>query len=134
MCQQILTLFLLSRVYTKGMFKQIQTNLTGLFKRWVDGVEKFKVEKSERSIAQPWRVREPAPEKRFLQDPSPRLVGGTSFDPNLALDQHQVLTLAEASLQSMEDARKVVRAWHRQGQSLADIYLLGLTPAARLLG
>jgi MerR family transcriptional regulator, light-induced transcriptional regulator len=100
----------------------------------VDGVEKFKIEKPERSPEQPWGVRAPAPEKRFLQDPSPRLVGGTSFDPNLALDQHQVLTLAEASLQSMEDARKVVRAWHRQGQSLADIYLLGLTPAARLLG
>lgn len=64
----------------------------------------------------------------------PRLVGGTSFTGKSALDLAQVQILAQACLQGLDAARQVVFSWQRQGQSLEDIYLQGITPCARLLG
>jgi methanogenic corrinoid protein MtbC1 len=64
----------------------------------------------------------------------PRLVGGTSFTGKSALDLGQIQILAQACLQGLDAARQVVFGWQRQGQSLEDIYLQGITPCARLLG
>lgn len=64
----------------------------------------------------------------------PRLVGGTSFAGKSALDLPQIHMLAQACLQGLDAARQVVFGWQRQGQSLEDIYLKGITPCARLLG
>lgn len=64
----------------------------------------------------------------------PRLVGGTSFVGKSALDLAQIQMLAQACLQGLDAARQVVFSWQRQGQSLEDIYLQGITPCARLLG
>ena len=64
----------------------------------------------------------------------PRLVGGTSFAGQMALDAAQVQLLAQACLQGLDAARQVVFGWQRQGQSLADIYLRGIAPCARLTG
>lgn len=64
----------------------------------------------------------------------PRLVGGTSFAGKSALDQAQIQVLAQACLQGQDAARQVVQGWLRQGQSLEDIYLQGITSCARLLG
>jgi len=64
----------------------------------------------------------------------PRLVGGTSFSGKSALDLAQIQLLAQACLQGLDAARQVVFGWQRQGQSLEDIYIEGITPCARLLG
>lgn len=64
----------------------------------------------------------------------PRLVGGTSFTGKSAIDSAQIQILARACLQGLDAARQVVFGWQRQGQSLEDIYLQGITPCARLLG
>lgn len=64
----------------------------------------------------------------------PRLVGGTSFNGQSALDMAQIQVLAQACLQGLDAARQVVFGWQRQGLSLEDIYLRGITPCARLLG
>lgn len=64
----------------------------------------------------------------------PRLVGGTSFTGKSAIDLAQIQILAQACLQGLDAARQVVFGWQRQGQSLEDIYLQGISPCARLLG
>lgn len=64
----------------------------------------------------------------------PRLVGGTRFAGKAAMDLAQIQILAQACLQGLDAARQVVFGWQRQGQSLEDIYLHGITPCARLLG
>lgn len=74
------------------------------------------------------------PKLNFGMGVSPRLVGGTSFDDKPALDQAQIERLADASLHSIEKTRQILRAWHRQGHLLADIYIGGIAPAARLIG
>lgn len=51
-----------------------------------------------------------------------------------ALDPGQIQRLAQACLQGLDPAREVVFDWQRQGHSLEDIYLHGITPCARLLG
>lgn len=74
------------------------------------------------------------PKINFGMGVSPRLVGGTSFDGKAALDRTQAELLAEASLHSIEKTRQILRAWHRQGHLLADIYIDGIAPAARCVG
>jgi methanogenic corrinoid protein MtbC1 len=64
----------------------------------------------------------------------PRLVGGTSFAGKAAIDLAQIHILAQACLQGLDAARQVIFGWQRQGQSLEDVYLQGITPCARLLG
>lgn len=64
----------------------------------------------------------------------PRLVGGTTFAGKSGIDLAQIQILAQACLQGLDAARQVVFGWQRQGQSLENIYLQGITPCARLLG
>ena len=64
----------------------------------------------------------------------PRLVGGTTFVGKSAIDLAQIQILAQACLQGLDAARQVVFGWQRQGQSLENIYLQGITPCARMLG
>lgn len=64
----------------------------------------------------------------------PRLVGGTTFSGKSGIDAAQIQILAQACLQGLDAARQVLFGWQRQGQSLQDIYLQGITPCARLLG
>jgi methanogenic corrinoid protein MtbC1 len=65
---------------------------------------------------------------------SPRLVGGTSFVRQKVLDEDQVKLLTQAAIQGMDETRKVLMKWRRHGQSLADIYIHGITKSARLIG
>jgi methanogenic corrinoid protein MtbC1 len=71
---------------------------------------------------------------QLLRRGGPRLVGGTTFTGKSALDTAQVHVLAQACLQGLDAARQVMFAWQRQGQSLADIYVQGIAPCARLFG
>lgn len=65
---------------------------------------------------------------------SPRLVGGTTFSSKAALDQTQVKLLTDAAVHSIEETRKILMKWRRQGQCLRDIYLYGIAESARLIG
>jgi methanogenic corrinoid protein MtbC1 len=65
---------------------------------------------------------------------SPRLVGGTTFSNKTAIDQNQVKLLIQAAVHSIEETRKLLMKWRRQGQSLSDIYLHGITDSAKLIG
>lgn len=64
----------------------------------------------------------------------PRLVGGKSFAKPAVLDQNQVKLLSQAAVHSMEETRKIMMNWRRQGHSLADIYIQGITGSAKLIG
>ncbi len=94
----------------------------------------YKYEKSGASHTEHSAQQGFKPKLNFGLGVSPRLVGGTSFDDKPALDHTQIERLAEASLHSIEKTRQILRAWHRQGHLLADIYIGGIAPAARLIG
>lgn len=74
------------------------------------------------------------PSPQLLRRGGPRLVGGTTFTGKSALDTAQVHILAHACLHGLDAARQVMYSWQRQGQSLADIYVQGIAPCARLFG
>jgi methanogenic corrinoid protein MtbC1 len=97
-------------------------------------VAQYKYEKSGASHTEHSAQQGFKPKLNFGLGVSPRLVGGTSFDDKPALDHTQIERLAEASLHSIEKTRQILRAWHRQGHLLADIYIGGIAPAARLIG
>lgn len=94
----------------------------------------FKFEKSDGSQNKQPALQGRMPKTLFGLGVSPRLVGGTTFDDKAALDQTQVEILADASLHSIEKTRQILLSWHRQGHFLADIYIDGIAPAARLMG
>lgn len=94
----------------------------------------YKFEKSSASHTEHIAQQGFMPKLNFGLGVSPRLVGGKSFDDKPALDQIQIARLADASLHSIEKTRQILRAWHRQGHLLADIYIGGIAPAARLIG
>ena len=94
----------------------------------------YKFEKSSASHSEQSAQQGLMPKLNFGMGVSPRLVGGTSFDDKTALDHTQIARLADASLHSIENTRQILRAWHRQGHLLADIYVGGIAPAARLIG
>ena len=94
----------------------------------------YKYEKSSASHTEHSAQQGLKPKLNFGMGVSPRLVGGTSFDDKPALDHTQIERLADASFQSIEKTRQILRAWHRQGHLLADIYIDGIAPAARLIG
>jgi len=100
----------------------------------VNDVAQFKFEKTGRPYSPLWEPQDEALKARLSPESSPRLVGGTTFDPDAHPGALQIAALAKASLKSLEHARNLVTSWHRQGQSLAEIYLNGFAPAARLLG
>jgi methanogenic corrinoid protein MtbC1 len=97
-------------------------------------VAQYKFEKSSDSHTEHIAQQGIVPKLNFGMGVSPRLVGGTSFDDKPALDHTQIERLADASLHSIEKTRQILRAWHRQGHLLADIYVGGIAPAARLVG
>lgn len=94
---------------------------------------KFNLENAQNSPLAPGRAA--LPEALRQGTPvGPRLVGGTRFAGKAAMNVAQIQILAQACLQGLDAARQVVFGWQRQGQSLEDIYLHGITPCARLLG
>lgn len=100
----------------------------------MNDVAQCNTESTGRSRSPPWEPQKEALKARVSPDSSPRLVGGTDFDPDAHLDANQIAALAKASLRGIDESRKVMLNWHRQGQSFADIYINGIAPAARLLG
>eukprot|EP01030_Chromulinospumella_sphaerica_P009313 gene9313-9125_t len=64
----------------------------------------------------------------------PQMAGLATQLPEALRQGVPVQHLAQACLQGLDAARRVVFGWQRQGQSLEDIYLQGITPCARLLG
>lgn len=76
-----------------------------------------------------------SPEARHLSAPiGPGAASGDSVGDASVLDRVQIEVLARACLQGQGAAREVILAWQRQGHTLEDIYLHGITPCARLLG
>ncbi len=91
-------------------------------------------EKSKTPKEQDWALESQETKRKFEFSTSPRLVGGTTFVKHAALDQAQVKLLADAAVQSMDETRRILTHWRRQGQSLADIYLYGIAQSTRLIG
>lgn len=91
-------------------------------------------EKSKTPKEQDWALDSQETKRKFEFSTSPRLVGGTTFVKNAALDPNQVKLLADAAIESMDETRKILMNWRRQGQCLADIYLYGIAQSARLIG
>lgn len=103
-------------------------------KRWGVVVTNFNFDQSEASPDQPWTSGSQDSKSQHELGASPRLVGGTTFANKAPLDKVQVKLLTLAAIQSMEETRKILTKWRRQGQSLADIYLYGITDSAKLIG
>ena len=97
-------------------------------------VKQFKFEKSNTSPDQAWTPASQDANLKYGLGASPRLVGGTTFANKAELDQTQVKLLSQAAIQSMDETRKILMKWRRQGQCLADIYLDGITESAKLIG
>ncbi len=97
-------------------------------------VTHFNFDQSEASPDQPWTSGSQDSKSQHELGASPRLVGGTTFANKAPLDKVQVKLLTFAAIESMEETRKILTKWRRQGQSLADIYLYGITESARLIG
>lgn len=102
--------------------------------RLVIAMTQFKFEKSNPAQDEPWTHSSQDDNLKYELGASPRLVGGTSFAKKAALDQAQVQLLCQAAITSMDETRKVLSKWHRQGHYLADIYLYGITESAKLIG
>lgn len=94
----------------------------------------FSFDQSGASPDQPWTSGSQDSKSQHELGGSPRLVGGTTFSSKSPLDQRQVKLLTQAAIQGLEDTRKIVTKWRRQGQCLADIYLHGITESARMIG
>ena len=94
----------------------------------------IKIEKSEASKDNHWSPESQDSKMKHELGASPRLVGGTTFAQQAALDQNQVQLLSLAAIKSMEETRKVVTKWRRQGHFLADIYIHGIAKSARMIG
>ena len=97
-------------------------------------VTQFNFDKSESSPDQTWTSGSQDSKSQHEFGASPRLVGGTTFANKAPLDQLQVKLLTQAAIQGMEQTRKILTKWRRQGQCLADIYLYGITESARRIG
>lgn len=97
-------------------------------------MSQFKFENLNTSIEKHWASGSQDAKLNLEFGSSPRLVGGTSFVKPTALDQDQVKLLSQAAIHSMDETRKILMKWRRQGHCLADIYLQGLTASARLIG
>ena len=91
-------------------------------------------EKSNTPKKQDWALDSQDTKRKFEFSTSPRLVGGTTFIKQAALDPTQVKLLADAAVLSMDETRKILTNWRRQGQSLEDIYLYGIAQSTRLIG
>lgn len=97
-------------------------------------VKQFKFQQSNTSLDQAWTPASQDANMKYGLAASPRLVGGTTFVNKAELDQTQAKLLSHAAIQSMDDTRKILMKWRRQGHCLADIYLYGITQSANLIG
>jgi len=97
-------------------------------------VNQFKFEKSNTSPDQAWTPASQDANMKYGLATSPRLVGGTTFANKAELDQTQVKLLSQAAIESMDETRKILMKWRRQGHCLADIYLYGITESANRIG
>ena len=97
-------------------------------------VAQFIFEKLNTSIEKHWTSEAEDVKLNLEFGSSPRLVGGTSFVKQAALDLNQLNLLSQAAIHSMDETRKILMKWRRQGHCLADIYLQGITGSARLIG
>jgi hypothetical protein len=100
----------------------------------VNAVSQHQLDRSEGQTEARWDAGRPLSAKKANLKVGPRLVGGTTFGKNDGIDSAQVSLLAEASLQSLEETRKVIVGWQRQGLSLSHIYLAGIAESAKVLG
>ena len=100
----------------------------------VNAVSQLKFDRSEGQQADRWDAGAVANGKKTTLNVGPRLVGGTTFGRNDGIDKAQVVLLADASLQSLEETRKVIVGWQRQGLSLTQIYIAGIAESAKVLG
>ena len=100
----------------------------------MNAVSQLKFDRSEGQKQAHWGAGTPANGKNASVNLGPRLVGGTTFGKNDGIDKAQVIILANASLQSLEETRKVIVGWQRQGLSLSQIYIFGIAESAKVLG
>ncbi len=100
----------------------------------MNAVSQLKFDRSEGQSAERWKAGSSANGKNASLNVGPRLVGGTTFGRNDGIDKAQVVLLADASLQSLEECRKVIVGWQRQGLSLSQIYIAGIAESAKVLG
>ncbi len=100
----------------------------------MNAVSQQQLDRSEGQKEARWDAGTPVSAKIANQNLGPRLVGGTTFGKNDGIDKAQVLLLADASLQSLEETRKVILGWQRQGLTLTQIYLSGISESAKVLG
>lgn len=100
----------------------------------MNAVSQLKFDRSEGQQADRWDAGAVANGKKTTLNVGPRLVGGTTFGRNDGIDKAQVVLLADASLQSLEETRKVIVGWQRQGLSLTQIYIAGIAESAKFLG
>jgi len=97
-------------------------------------VSQHQLDRSEGQKQARWDAGTPVSAKKANQNVGPRLVGGTTFGKNDGIDKAQVVLLANASLESLEESRKVIVGWQRQGLTLSQIYLNGIAESAKVLG
>jgi methanogenic corrinoid protein MtbC1 len=97
-------------------------------------VTQFRFEKLNTSIEKHWTSGSQDTRLNLEFGSSPRLVGGTGFVKQVALDPDQVKLLSQAAIHSMDETRKILMKWRRQGHCLADIYLQGIAESAKLIG
>ena len=100
----------------------------------MNAVSQHQLDRSEGQKRARWDAGTPLSAKKANQSVGPRLVGGTTFGKNDGIDKAQVVLLADASLQSLEETRKVIVGWQRQGLTLSQIYLNGIAESAKILG
>ena len=100
----------------------------------MNAVSQHQLDRSEGQKQARWDAGTPVSAKKANQNVGPRLVGGTTFGKNDGIDKAQVVLLADASLQSLEETRKVIVGWQRQGLTLTQIYLNGIAESAKVLG
>ena len=100
----------------------------------MNAVSQHQLDRSGGQKQASWHAGSPASAKNATLSVGPRLVGGTTFGKNDGIDRAQVVLLADASLQSLEETRKVILGWQRQGLNLSQIYLNGIAESAKFLG
>ena len=100
----------------------------------MNAVSQHQFDRSVGQDAERWRAGSSVNGKKSSLNVGPRLVGGTTFGRNDGIDKAQVVLLGDASLQSLEETRKVIVGWQRQGLSLMQIYIAGIAESAKVLG
>ena len=97
-------------------------------------MNQFEFDQSNTSVDRHWTSGSQHSELNLEFGSSPRLVGGTRFVKQAVLDQNQVQLLSLAAIRSMDETRKILMKWRRQGHRLSDIYIHGITESARHIG